>query len=87
MDPTSYIKTLEERVKTLEEQVKTSGRKKMTIEERRAKDRERKQKRYNEDPDKAREYGLSLYYKKKQECPDFHNKPVGRPRKTPTEDA
>ncbi len=80
MDPSEYIKTLEERVKTLEEQVKSS-RKKMTPEERRAKDRERKQKKYAENPDKAREYGLKLYYKKKEECAEFHNKPVGRPRK------
>ena len=59
----------------------------LTIEERRQRDRERKQKKYREDPDKAREYGLAFYYKKKEKNPEFHNKPVGRPPKimTPAE--
>jgi hypothetical protein len=52
-----------------------------TPEERRAADRERKRTKYQENPDKFREYCLSLYYKKKEKNPEFHSKPVGRPRK------
>lgn len=79
MEQTDYIKELEEKIKTLESQVK--GRKKMTDEERRAKDREYKRRKYRENPDKCREKGLELYYKKKENNPDFHSRPVGRPRK------
>ena len=52
----------------------------MSIEERRQRDKERKAKKYRENPDKAREAGLAFYYKKKEKDPEFHCKPVGRPR-------
>jgi hypothetical protein len=58
-----------------------------TLEERRAADRERKRAKYKEDPDKYRGYCLSLYYKKKEKNPEFHSKPVGRPRNVEPEEA
>ena len=79
-----YIKQLEDKIKALEAKKRPALSEEELAkrdEERRAKASEYKARKYREDPEKARAYGLSLYYKKKERNPDFHSKPVGRPRK------